>query len=770
MYQAAAAAYYYPQQFHPQAHTPPPPPVIVRSPLPHQVTKPPPPPSPPPPPPAPVVTSPVVVKAAIPPPPPPPVVRTQYQPQLPWYSAPDEPFPRRRRRRKAPALPTQVPAPAEPVPVAEETVPVAPEVSTLEIAQAPSTVSDIQTPTTTCPPSEAGSTIASTPISTAPPAAAFVPTTTPASVPAPAPTPAPAPAAIVQKPVPAVPAVPIPALPAVPIIKAKAKSAPKSQTEPAKPVTISPLESSAAPKDASVKEPAPKDVTPKDVAPKDTASKDATPVTPALPTAVSESAAVAPPPPPAAPKSWADLVKVRNAVASAGIAGAKVEQQRAVVIKGNGIVTNSLSDILINFTIPSEKNVTSPFLEPRGLVNTGNMCFMNAVLQMLVFCGPFYYFLDHLSKQVAHSFKTDTPLIDAMIMFMREFRVISPSAAQSQPSTLKAQDFEAFGEPFVPEFLYEVIRSMQSFAHMKRGHQQDAEEFLGFLLDGLHEEAIKVMSKSQPSGTSTPTQNGTSTPTEESLESGWMEVGHKQRTLTTRTTEIIESPITKIFGGKLRSEFKVPGLKTSVTLEPYTPLQLDIQSPDVRSVTDALRHMAVVEKLQGDYNPAKGPNVTATKQVLIETLPPVLILQLKRFQYDNTSGVQKIWKRIGYPLVLEIPPEAMSHNKRAGPPQKYRLIGVVYHHGKSASGGHYTVDVQRQDAKSWIRLDDTVIKRVGSDEVRIDVKVEEEGEEDGWVNAAWEAVNGANGKGTGEGAKWVGEGGKVAYILFYQKF
>jgi ubiquitin carboxyl-terminal hydrolase 10 len=50
---------------------------------------------------------------------------------------------------------------------------------------------------------------------------------------------------------------------------------------------------------------------------------------------------------------------------------------------------------------------------------------------------------------------------------MREFRVISPSVAQSQPSTLKAQDFEAFGEPFVPEFLYEVIRSMQSFAHMK---------------------------------------------------------------------------------------------------------------------------------------------------------------------------------------------------------------------------------------------------------------------------------------------------------------
>lgn len=35
---------------------------------------------------------------------------------------------------------------------------------------------------------------------------------------------------------------------------------------------------------------------------------------------------------------------------------------------------------------------------------------------MLVFCGPFYYFLDHLGKQVAHNFKGDTPLIDAMLV------------------------------------------------------------------------------------------------------------------------------------------------------------------------------------------------------------------------------------------------------------------------------------------------------------------------------------------------------------------
>jgi len=214
-----------------------------------------------------------------------------------------------------------------------------------------------------------------------------------------------------------------------------------------------------------------------------------------------------------------------------------------------------------------------------------------------------------------------------------------------------------------------------------------------------------------------------------------------------------------------------------VNLEPYTPLQLDIQAPEVRSVVDALKHLTVPEKIQGDFKSPKGPNVTAMKQVSIDTLPPVLILHLKRFQYDNTGGTQKIWKKIAYPLQLDIPREVLSPRRKTGSPPRYSLIGVVYHHGKSASGGHYTVDVLRQDKKSWVRIDDTVIKRVRADEVAVDVKDigsynDFDGEErEGWVNG-WEEANGSggtNGVAKGEGARYIGKDGKVAYILFYQR-
>ena len=311
------------------------------------------------------------------------------------------------------------------------------------------------------------------------------------------------------------------------------------------------------------------------------------------------------------------------------------------------------------------------------------------------------------------------------------------------------------------------------------------------------------------------------------MDGGWLEVGPKQKSSITRSSGMIatESPITKIFGGKQRSELRVTGKKNSVTLEPYQSLQLDIQSASVNNITDALKGMTRSEVLHGDFKSPRGPNATATKQVFIETLPPVLILHLKRFQYDNTGGTQKIWKKVGYPLQLEIPKEAFPQHRRGalathgGLPQ-YRLIGVIYHPGQTASGGHYTVDVRRQDGREWVRLDDTVIRRLRSQDVAAggaeedpkvraaalaiaprvasgmgnifdhvgDVESETSSGQKGWhqVNgtsvgetavgygkSSSGSVNGStsppNGKSVTVDRKSSLKDGKVAYLLFYQK-
>jgi ubiquitin carboxyl-terminal hydrolase 10 len=88
----------------------------------------------------------------------------------------------------------------------------------------------------------------------------------------------------------------------------------------------------------------------------------------------------APPPPKALTKSWADLVRTNTTkVATGGISGTNSD-----VAKTNGFEVprvNSLADVLSSFSVDevSEGDAKVSFLEPRGLVNTGNMCYMNSV-------------------------------------------------------------------------------------------------------------------------------------------------------------------------------------------------------------------------------------------------------------------------------------------------------------------------------------------------------------------------------------------------------
>ena len=395
---------------------------------------------------------------------------------------------------------------------------------------------------------------------------------------------------------------------------------------------------------------------------------------------------------------------------------------------------------------------------------------------------------------------------------MREFPIIDSAQTTEQlKMRLKPEELEKYGDAFTPDFVYEVIRTLPRFASMRRGHQQDAEEFLGFLLEGLHDECVGVMRAAANAEAAAATSTATS-PSHSRQGSvageanGWLEVGPKQRAAITREVgSRFESPVTKIFGGSLRSVLRVPGLKDSVTMEPYQPLQLDIHLPEVHNIVDALRGLAKPESIQGDFKSPRGSKVAATKQLTIETLPEVLILHLKRFQYDNSGGTQKIWKRIGYPLELELPKEVFAKQKLSalvnhGGLPKYKLTAVVYHHGKNASGGHYTVDVRRQDGREWIRMDDTVIRRVKAEDVaeggseedpKVLARAMKDHAGDGMATAnafgqleedsgdgEWKEVNG--GKKPSSPKKAVASvrrevdrfdvhDNKVAYLLFYQR-
>ena len=186
----------------------------------------------------------------------------------------------------------------------------------------------------------------------------------------------------------------------------------------------------------------------------------------------------------------------------------------------------------------------------------------------------------------------------------------------------------------------------------------------------------------------------------------------------------------------MRSTLRCPGAKDSVNLEPFQSLPLDIQPENVESIEDAIRNITVPE-IMHDFMSPKKVRVEATKQVYLETLPPVLVLHMKRFVFDNVGGVQKLQKSVKYDSQLTIHPEWMTPVHRSGAPATYKLFGskyalgkdphdiigiltyvciVVYHHGTSAGGGHYTCDIRRQNGQ-WLHINDTNIKPLSERDV-----------------------------------------------------
>lgn len=387
---------------------------------------------------------------------------------------------------------------------------------------------------------------------------------------------------------------------------------------------------------------------------------------------------------------------------------------------------------------------------------------MNAILQPLLFCRPFYNFFEYIRRHTvskigstrALSTRVAMPLVESMIMFFSEFREADKKALMKD---LASDGKIRGGESFVPEYVYDALRNYKNIDTIK-GRQEDAEEFLGFLLDGLHEEFLDIMSEeagvvvnangddhssvpvsvsvsASPSPTASPTR---ATPhNQQQQQDNWIEVGPKKKTTITRSTISSDSPITKLFGGRMRSVIRSQGQKDSVTLEPFMTLQLDISFDDVYDLPTSFHHLTLPESLDSYMSSSKGTHVKATKQNLLEHVPPVLILQLKRFVYNAKSGqTEKLFKFIPYPLKFVVRQEWLSNtcalelksrgliiddgvdeNGQVIRGVEYRLSAVVYHHGRHAEGGHYTCDVVVNEDRQWLHIDDTVIDAVKDETV-----------------------------------------------------
>ncbi|KAF6116897.1 ubiquitin specific peptidase 45 [Phyllostomus discolor] len=103
---------------------------------------------------------------------------------------------------------------------------------------------------------------------------------------------------------------------------------------------------------------------------------------------------------------------------------------------------------------------------------------------------------------------------------------------------------------------------------------------------------------------------------------------------------------------------------------------------------------------------AEGIYTNARKQLLISSVPVILILHLKRFHQAGLS-LRKVNRHVDFPLILDLAPfcSATCKNVHVGEEVLYSLYGIVEHSG-SMRGGHYTayVKVRTPSRKLWERI------------------------------------------------------------------
>ncbi|KAI8429984.1 hypothetical protein MSG28_000438 [Choristoneura fumiferana] len=158
--------------------------------------------------------------------------------------------------------------------------------------------------------------------------------------------------------------------------------------------------------------------------------------------------------------------------------------------------------------------------------------------------------------------------------------------------------------------------------------------------------------------------------------------------------------------------------------EPFSVVSLDIRN--MSRLQESLEAYVRGELLEGAdaYHCDKcNKKVVTVKRLCLNKLPPVLVIQLKRFEYDFEKVCAiKFNDYFEFPRELDVEPytarglaqaegdaSLWEGGEERSPETHYQLSGIVVHSGQ-ASGGHYYSYVLLRDNGSetgrWVKLDD----------------------------------------------------------------
>ncbi|XP_015972285.1 ubiquitin carboxyl-terminal hydrolase 18 [Arachis duranensis] len=304
-------------------------------------------------------------------------------------------------------------------------------------------------------------------------------------------------------------------------------------------------------------------------------------------------------------------------------------------------------------------NSEKPGFPPCGLLNCGNSCFGNVVLQCLSFTRPLVAYLLEKGHHRECSCNSDW-------CFLCEFEAhVERTRSSSQ----------AFSPTSILSRLSNISGTLGC------GSQEDAHEFMRLCIDAMQSVCLDEFG------------------------------GEKAVPPKLQETTLIQH----IFGGRLQSEvFCTKCENISKQYENMMDLTVEIHG-DAASLEECLDQFTAKEWLHGE-NMYKCDGckdyVKAWKRLTVNRAPNILTIALKRFQSGRFG---KLNKRISFPETLNLSP----YMSEAGDGSDiYKLYAVVVHIDmlNASFFGHYICYIKDFNG-NWYRIDDWKVTKVDMEEV-----------------------------------------------------
>ncbi|XP_050759472.1 ubiquitin carboxyl-terminal hydrolase 8 isoform X3 [Gymnogyps californianus] len=320
-----------------------------------------------------------------------------------------------------------------------------------------------------------------------------------------------------------------------------------------------------------------------------------------------------------------------------------------------------------------------------GLRNLGNTCYMNSILQCL--CNA-PHLADYFNRNLYQDDINRSNFLGHKGEVAEEFGVIMKALWTGQYKYISPKDFKIT-----------IGKINDQFAGYS---QQDSQELLLFLMDGLHEDLNKADNRKRYKE-----ENNDHLDDFRAAELAW----HKHKQLN-------ESIIVALFQGQFKSTVQcLTCHKKSRTFEAFMYLSLPLASTSKCTLQECLRLFSKEEKLTDNnrfYCSHCKTRRDSLKKIEIWKLPPVLLVHLKRFSYDG-RWKQKLQTSVDFPLeTLDLAQYVIGPKNNL---KRYNLFSVSNHYG-GLDGGHYTAYCKNASKQRWFKFDDHEVSEISASSVK----------------------------------------------------